>query len=86
MDAHCVARPERGRHGSVPWPWHECSGSASASLRLHTLSISAAALPWQVVDVTAGTADDTKAAKARQLRLEGRGLLQGLEAVERELA
>ncbi|KAL4436584.1 hypothetical protein ABPG75_003723 [Micractinium tetrahymenae] len=39
----------------------------------------------QVVEV-AGAADAAKAAKAEQLRLEGRGLLQGLEAVGRELA
>lgn len=42
-------------------------------------------LSWQVVEVT-GAADATKAAKSQQLRLEGRSLLQGLEAVGRELA
>lgn len=39
----------------------------------------------EVVEVT-GAADATKAAKSQQLRLEGRSLLQGLEAVGRELA
>ena len=39
----------------------------------------------QVVEVS-GAADSGKAAKAAQLRFEGRGLAQALEAVERELA
>jgi hypothetical protein len=43
-------------------------------------------LPCLQVASISGAADSSKAEKAAQLRLEGRSLVQALEAVERELA
>ena len=62
------------------------SGSGVTPCRPMLLAVLWPPPPCLQVASISGAADSSKAEKAAQLRLEGRSLVQALEAVERELA